>query len=56
MLEDMAILTGGTVVSADTGMKLENLTIEDLGMIKRLEQVCPRAARPVQPCSRFRRR
>ncbi|MDP3998563.1 MAG: chaperonin GroEL [bacterium] len=31
MLEDIAILTGGTVVSEDTGRKLENITIEDCG-------------------------
>lgn len=31
MLEDIAILTGGTVVSDETGMKFENVTVEDLG-------------------------
>ena len=31
MLEDIAILTGGTVVSEDTGTKFENVTIEDCG-------------------------
>jgi len=31
MLEDIAILTGGTVISEDTGRKLENITIEDCG-------------------------
>ncbi len=31
MLEDIAILTGGQVVSEERGMKLENVTIEDLG-------------------------
>lgn len=31
MLEDIAILTGGTVISEDTGRKLENVTIEDCG-------------------------
>lgn len=31
MLEDIAILTGGTVISEETGMKLENTTIEMLG-------------------------
>ncbi len=31
MLEDVAILTGGTVISEDLGKKLENVEIEDLG-------------------------
>jgi len=31
MLEDIAILTGATVISEDTGRKLENVTIEDCG-------------------------
>ena len=31
MLEDIAILTGGTVISEDTGRKLENITVEDCG-------------------------
>ncbi len=31
MLQDIAILTGGTVISEDTGRKLENVTIEDCG-------------------------
>ncbi|MDG2425284.1 MAG: chaperonin GroEL [Flavobacteriales bacterium] len=31
MLEDIAILTGGTVISEETGLKLENATLEDLG-------------------------
>jgi len=36
MLEDIAILTGGQVVSEDLGIKLENLTISDLGQAKRI--------------------
>ncbi|MET4701662.1 chaperonin GroEL [Constrictibacter sp. MBR-5] len=36
MLEDIAILTHGQVVSADLGMKLENMTLEMLGRAKRL--------------------
>jgi len=36
MLEDMAILTGGQVLSADLGIKLENVTIEQLGTAKRV--------------------
>jgi chaperonin GroEL len=35
MLEDIAILTGGTMVSADLGIKLENVTINMLGRAKR---------------------
>lgn len=31
MLEDVAILTGGTVISEDTGRKFDNVTIEDCG-------------------------
>ncbi|MGH7246378.1 MAG: chaperonin GroEL [Candidatus Levyibacteriota bacterium] len=31
MLEDIAILTGGTVISEDTGRKFENVTLEDCG-------------------------
>jgi chaperonin GroEL len=36
MLEDIAILTGGQVVSEDLGIKLENLTVKDLGKAKRI--------------------
>jgi chaperonin GroEL len=36
MLEDMAILTGGHVVMEELGMKLENLTLTDLGTAKRV--------------------
>ncbi|MBR4741399.1 MAG: chaperonin GroEL, partial [Desulfovibrio sp.] len=36
MLQDIAVLTGGTVASEDTGTKLENLTINDLGTAKRI--------------------
>lgn len=34
MLEDIAILTGGTVISEELGIKLENVTIHDLGRAK----------------------
>jgi chaperonin GroEL len=34
MLEDIAILTGGQVISEDLGVKLENITINDLGRCK----------------------
>jgi len=36
MLEDIAILTGGRVVSEDLGIKLENVTLNDLGTCKRV--------------------
>jgi chaperonin GroEL len=36
MLEDMAILTGGRVISEEIGVKLENVTIKDLGQAKRV--------------------
>src|SRR5258706_4853490 len=36
MLEDIAILTGGTMVSADLGIKLENVTIDMLGKAKKV--------------------
>jgi chaperonin GroEL len=36
MLEDIAILSGGQVVSEDLGIKLENLTLSDLGQAKRI--------------------
>jgi chaperonin GroEL len=36
MLEDIAVLTGGQVVSEDLGLKLENLTLKDLGTAKRI--------------------
>ncbi|MFC3147853.1 chaperonin GroEL [Piscinibacterium candidicorallinum] len=37
MLEDMAILTGGVVISEETGMTLEKTTLQDLGRVKRAE-------------------
>ena len=36
MLEDMAILTGGQVISEDLGIKLENVTLEMLGTAKKI--------------------
>ncbi|MEJ6586744.1 MAG: chaperonin GroEL [Pelagibacterales bacterium] len=36
MLEDLSILTGGQVISEDLGIKLENVTINDLGTAKRV--------------------
>ncbi|MEZ6030558.1 MAG: chaperonin GroEL [Hyphomonadaceae bacterium] len=37
MLEDIAILTGGTVISEDLGIKLENVTVDMLGKAKRVQ-------------------
>ena len=37
MLEDIAILTNGTVIAEELGLKLENATIKDLGRAKRIE-------------------
>ena len=36
MLEDIAVLTGGQVVSEDIGLKLENVTVKQLGRAKRI--------------------
>ncbi|MGV1869048.1 MULTISPECIES: TCP-1/cpn60 chaperonin family protein, partial [unclassified Rhizobium] len=36
MLEDIAILTGGTVISEDIGIKLESVTLEMLGRAKKI--------------------
>jgi chaperonin GroEL len=36
MLEDMAILTGGQVISEELGLKLENVTLKDLGRAKKV--------------------
>jgi len=37
MLQDMAILTGGQVIAEELGLKLENVTLKDLGRAKRVE-------------------
>jgi chaperonin GroEL len=37
MLEDIAILTGGTVISDEVGLQLEKATLKDLGRAKRIE-------------------
>ena len=36
LLQDIAILTGGKVISEDLGIKLENITVEDLGRAKKV--------------------
>jgi chaperonin GroEL len=37
MLQDMAILTGGQVIAEELGLKLENVTLKDLGRAKKIE-------------------
>ena len=37
MMEDMAILTGGTLIAEELGLKLENVALKDLGRCKRVE-------------------
>src|SRR5207244_7419299 len=37
MLDDIAVLTGGTVISEELGLKLENATLKDLGRVKKVE-------------------
>src|SRR6476469_9053847 len=37
MLEDIAILTGGTVIAEELGLKIENAQLKDLGRAKRIE-------------------
>ena len=39
MLEDIAILTGGQVISQDLGIKLENVKLEDLGSCKKINNL-----------------
>jgi chaperonin GroEL len=36
MLQDIAVLTGGTVISEETGLKLDNATLEDLGRAEKI--------------------
>jgi chaperonin GroEL len=36
MLQDIAVLTGGTVISEETGLKLENATLQDLGQCEKV--------------------
>jgi len=36
-LQDIAILTGGQVISEDLGMKLENVTMDMLGTAKKIQ-------------------
>ncbi len=37
MLQDIAVLTGGTVISEEIGRKLDSVTVEDLGRARRVE-------------------
>ncbi|GIS54682.1 hypothetical protein Ct9H90mP29_17240 [bacterium] len=43
MLEDIAVLTGGTVISEDAGYKLESATLDYLGTAKKVvsEKIIP---------------
>ena len=36
MLKDIAVLTGGQAITEDLGLKLENVTLKDLGRAKRI--------------------
>jgi len=36
MLQDMAILTGGQLIAEELGLKLENVTVQDLGRVKKV--------------------
>ena len=38
MLEDIAILTGGRAITEDLGIKLENVTLKDLGRAKHIAE------------------
>lgn len=38
MLQDMAVLTGGELISDDLGLKMENVGIAQLGLVKKIEQ------------------
>ena len=53
MLQDIAILTGGQVASDDTGTKLENMTLNDLGTAKRVvvrrKRTPPSLTAPARP-------
>ena len=50
MLEDIAILTGGTMIAEDLGIKLENVTLNMLGKAKRVriekENTAPKKKEP----------
>src|SRR5439155_26789537 len=37
MLKDLAVLTGGQAITEDLGLKLENVTVKDLGKAKRIK-------------------
>lgn len=67
MLEDMAILTGGTVISEEVGLSLEKATINDLGRAKKVQvskenttiidaPATPRTSKPASSRSRRRSR
>ena len=37
MLQDIAVLTGGTVISEEVGLSLEKASLDDMGSAKRIE-------------------
>jgi chaperonin GroEL len=47
MLEDIAILTGGTVIAEESGYSLENATLEMLGTAEKLQLI-----KTIQHCKR----
>ena len=51
MLEDIAILTGGQVISEELGLKLENIKLTDLGLQRRL--ITHRRRHPAQKGGHF---
>ena len=57
MLEDIAILTGGSLIAEDLGIKLENVTLAMLGRVKRvrIEKETPRSSTAPEPSPTLRR-
>ena len=51
MLRDMAVLTGGNVISEDLGIKLETITLNDLGQAKRVSITKEETRRSLSPQS-----
>ena len=39
MFQDIAILTGGQVISEDLGIKLENVKLDDLDLVRKLKSI-----------------
>ena len=53
MLEDIAILTGGQMISEELGIKLETISLKDLGQAKRLLSI--KTIRPLSTVPAIRR-